>query len=85
MDSVYLIWIFPSAILLFFAGDFFVCKYMLINKAQYQKMDNFFARFSPMAAIPNLAFYRPHIMLVGSSIFLFFFSLLLFVGAVTQK
>jgi len=85
MDSIYLIWIFPPILLLFSAVAFFVCKYMLINKAEYQKMDNFVARFNPIAAFPNMASYRPNLILIGTSIFLFLFSFLLFVGAITPK
>jgi hypothetical protein len=84
MDSTYLIWIFPPILLLFSAFAFFVCKYMLINKALYQKMDNFIAKFNPVA-FPSMASYQPNLILIGTSIFLFFFSFLLFVGAITPK
>jgi hypothetical protein len=85
MDGIYAIWTFPAAFLFFYTISFFVSRYKLINKAQYQKMDNFFARFNPVAAIPNMATIRPHIALVAPSIIFLFASALLLLGAITQK
>ena len=86
IHGIYLIWMFPLELLIVASVGFFVCKYMIINKAQYQKIYNFyvrfnpFARFNPMAAIPNIATYRPYISLIGTSIFLFVISLLILIG-----
>ena len=84
IDSIYLIWIFPPILLLFSAAAFFICKYMILNKAEYQKMDKFVAKFNPIA-FPSMASYQPNLILIGTSIFLFFFSFLLFVGAITPN
>ena len=85
MDGIYLIWTFPLALLFAFACAFFCCHYMLVNKAMYRRMLNFFAKINPTAAIPGIEVFIPTTVFIGFSIFGFFFALLLFVGAVTQK
>lgn len=85
MHSLYLIWTFPPIILFALASSFFVCRYMLIDKERFKRMNNYFARFDPIAAIPNMEVYFPLTIFIGSSIFLLVFSLIMFVGAITQK
>jgi hypothetical protein len=81
----YLFWLFPGFLFVVFGIGYFSCWYMLTNREQYRKLLAFFAKFNPIAKIPNLEVYLPNFLLVNLALLTGLFSLMTLLAAIYGK